>query len=69
MAYSRKDLKEIVMNKTLKTYEDGSELTVLGIAASAGIALVATAAWVGVLEWRERRRERRYLKVLNNNSE
>jgi hypothetical protein len=55
------------MNKSLKTYEDGSELTVAGLGIAAGVALVATAGWIAVLELRESRRARKLNKKFGTN--
>ena len=50
------------MNKTLKTFEDGSELTIAGVAFAGIVAVAATAGWIVVLGWTERIRDRRINK-------
>jgi hypothetical protein len=42
--------------KIQKKYEDGSELTVEGIAVAVGIAAIATYAWVRYDNWRNERK-------------
>lgn len=51
------------MNKTLKTYEDGSELTVVGLGIAMGVAAVATTGWIVMLDVVQTRRQRRLAKT------
>jgi len=53
------------MDKTLKIYEDGSELKVSGIAAAVGVGVVLTAGWIAILEIKERRHWRRIARKYN----
>ena len=52
------------LNKTLKTYDDGSEMTVALAAATVGIGLLAASAGAAVViakaKWSERRIMKKY---------
>ncbi len=50
------------LNKTLKTYDDGSEMTVALAAATVGISLVAGLVGVAVVVAKDKWSERRIMK-------